>query len=362
MQQFAALVRLCEQSLHVQASQREELSTNNSALEQMQAGLDEMTRALDEEQETRQRLAGLSTKQSKELSQLQQRCLKLEKQVTLMSDSLAAAQNTADDMTKREAKALSAEGACRKDLHMLDDKLVQLTVKVSKSEIALQVTTKERNQLQASLKSETTEFQRRYMELEKTADSRARGWDTCRENLERGKAKLLQLESENTRLKRELQRKRETIESQIEESHSLRLHPVGIGIYLADKTLEIKQLVKSAAAHASGKIRVGDFIMAIDGEEAGSKNIKIVREMLLGPPGSWVSLKLKRWVLEGKNVDWAHASSNSQDVCKCQNEIIQNRMDPERLIVTGTHLILCSCLEVRGKGGTRTCELHVLLM
>ena len=72
MQQFAAVVRLCEQSLHVQASQREELSTNTLALEQMQARLDAMTRALDEEQETRHRLAGLSTKQSKELSQLQQ--------------------------------------------------------------------------------------------------------------------------------------------------------------------------------------------------------------------------------------------------------------------------------------------------
>ena len=336
MQQFAAVVRLCEQSLHVQASQREELSTNTLALEQMQARLDAMTRALDEEQETRHRLAGLSTKQSKELSQLQQRCLTLEKQVVLLSENLAAAQGTADEMTKREANAVSAEGACRKDLHILNDKLVQLTVKASKSEIALQVTTKERNQLHASLKSETTELQRRYKELEKTADSRARGWDTCRENLERGKAKLVQLESENTRLKRELQRKRETIESQIEEIHTLRLHPVGIGIYLADKTLEIKQLVECAAAHASGQIRVGDFIVAIDGEEVGSKNIKIVREMLLGPPGSWVSLELKRCILEGENVDCAHVSRNSQDVRKSKKEIIQSRMDSERLIVTGT--------------------------
>jgi C-terminal processing protease CtpA/Prc len=335
MQQFAAVVRLCEQSLHLQASQREELSTNTLALEQMQARLDAMTRELDEEQEARQRLAGLSTKQSKELSQLQQRCITLEKQVALLSDNLAAAQDTADEMAKREANAVSAEGACRKNLHMLNDKLMQLTVKASKSEIALQVTTKERNQLQASLKSGTVELQRRYKELEKTADSRARGWDACRENLERGKAKLVRLESENTRLNRELQRKRETIESQIEEIHTLRLHPVGIGIYLADKTLEIKQLVESAAAYASGQIRVGDFIVAIDGVEVGSKNIKIVREMLLGSPGSWVSLELKRWV-EGEKVDCAYASSNRQDVRKSKKEIIQNSMDSERLIVTGS--------------------------
>ena len=39
----------------------------------------------------------------------------------------------------------------------------------------------------------------------------------------------------------------------------------------------------------------GDFLKAIDGQDIESENIKTVREMLLGPPGSWVSLELCRY-------------------------------------------------------------------
>ena len=44
---------------------------------------------------------------------------------------------------------------------------------------------------------------------------------------------------------------------QVQEIHTLRLHPVGVGIYIADKTLEIKQIVENGSAAASGQIRAG---------------------------------------------------------------------------------------------------------
>jgi len=338
VQDFDNVARMCEQSLHLQASQREKASADAHALEHMQTRLDTLTRDLEEEQKIRQHLAALSKTQSKELSQLQHRCISLEKQVALLSSDLAAASATAEQMTKREAIAKSSEGACRKDLHMLNDKLSQLTGKVVKSESALLAITKERDSLQASLKSETADLQRRYKELGKTADSRARGWSTCKENLERAKSKQVQLESENMRLKRELQRQKETIENQIEEIHTLRLHPVGIGIYIADKTFEIRQLVESAAAHASGQIHVGDFLVAIDGQDIESQSIKIVREMLLGPPGSWVSLELKRWVVPADNND----NIDEGRPRKGKNEIIKKSVNSDPLIVTGT--VSFSCL------------------
>ena len=69
---------------------------------------------------------------------------------------------------------------------------------------------------------------------------------------------------------------------------------VGVGIHLAEKTWEIKRLVEGGSADLSEQIFAGDFLKSIDGKDIELESMKTVRDMLLGPPGSWVSLEVKR--------------------------------------------------------------------
>ncbi|EKX38951.1 hypothetical protein GUITHDRAFT_143937, partial [Guillardia theta CCMP2712] len=56
----------------------------------------------------------------------------------------------------------------------------------------------------------------------------------------------------------------------------------------------IKGCVKGGAADRDGRIEASDVIVAVDGVEARDKSIEQVREMIIGPQGSSVTLKLKK--------------------------------------------------------------------
>mmetsp|Transcript_15598 Transcript_15598/g.24255 ORF Transcript_15598/g.24255 Transcript_15598/m.24255 type:complete len:150 (+) Transcript_15598:153-602(+) len=73
---------------------------------------------------------------------------------------------------------------------------------------------------------------------------------------------------------------------------------VGIGAYFQkSKTdpsgLSVKSLLSGSPAQTCNRIKVGDIIMSVDGMEVYGKKLAELAEVLLGPPGSPVTLKFK---------------------------------------------------------------------
>ena len=73
----------------------------------------------------------------------------------------------------------------------------------------------------------------------------------------------------------------------------------------------------------------GDFLKAIDGVDVEQESIKSVREMLLGPPGSWVSLELIRYTAQPRR------ERKKQEIVVKDSVDTSRANAEERTIVTG---------------------------
>mmetsp|Transcript_56216 Transcript_56216/g.114963 ORF Transcript_56216/g.114963 Transcript_56216/m.114963 type:complete len:149 (-) Transcript_56216:326-772(-) len=74
---------------------------------------------------------------------------------------------------------------------------------------------------------------------------------------------------------------------------------VGIGAYFQKSQadpggLAVKSLLANSPAQQCGKITVGDIILSVNGENVYGKKLAELAEVLLGPPGSEVTLVFKR--------------------------------------------------------------------
>eukprot|EP00961_Rhodomonas_salina_P075802 1017174-Rhodomonas_salina.4 len=72
----------------------------------------------------------------------------------------------------------------------------------------------------------------------------------------------------------------------------------GIGAYFQKSNadpqgLAVKSLLANSPAQNSGKIKVGDIILSVDGQNVYGKKLAELAEVLLGPPGSEVTLEFK---------------------------------------------------------------------
>ena len=66
----------------------------------------------------------------------------------------------------------------------------------------------------------------------------------------------------------------------------------GVGLYLENNTFRIRQMLAGGPAEQSRKIRLGDRLVAVEGKQISRLSIDAVRDMLVGPEGSTVTLLL----------------------------------------------------------------------
>jgi len=82
---------------------------------------------------------------------------------------------------------------------------------------------------------------------------------------------------------------------QLAEEAMRRAKLVGIGMRITeDAPHRVTELVPGGAAFRSGSIAVGDHILEVAGEDTTHHPISEIRNFILGPPGSYLQLKLDR--------------------------------------------------------------------
>ena len=146
----------------------------------------------------------------------------LEQTAALLVKAEAASNKMSCDLKKQEAELEQAK--C--EVHELRGKMLSMNKLFTKTQHDLGVVSNEKQTVQRNMETTAGELKKRLKELEKIADSRIKGWNTCRESLDQCKAKQVVAETENAKLKREVQRQREALEAQLQEIHTLRLRPV----------------------------------------------------------------------------------------------------------------------------------------
>jgi hypothetical protein len=88
---------------------------------------------------------------------------------------------------------------------------------------------------------------------------------------------------------------------------------VGVGMGLkcrADGSLEITEIVPNGPVHKSNRIRLGDILRRVNGKEVG-RTVSSARDLLMGPPGTAVSLSITR-----------HESFFGIDAMKVENSFV----------------------------------------
>jgi len=73
---------------------------------------------------------------------------------------------------------------------------------------------------------------------------------------------------------------------------------VGIGAYFQraatdSEGLSVKSLLPGSPAQKCGKIKVGDIVLKVDGDNVYGKKLAELAEVLLGPTGSKVTLEFR---------------------------------------------------------------------
>uniref|UniRef100_A0A7S0YZ26 PDZ domain-containing protein n=1 Tax=Hemiselmis tepida TaxID=464990 RepID=A0A7S0YZ26_9CRYP len=99
---------------------------------------------------------------------------------------------------------------------------------------------------------------------------------------------------------------RNTRPGALDDAHSAATTPpngsspekVGIGAYFQRSTsdangLAVKSLLKGSPAQRSGRIAVGDVVLAVNGDRVYGKKLADLAGVLLGPSGSKVSMTFK---------------------------------------------------------------------
>mmetsp|Transcript_677 Transcript_677/g.1575 ORF Transcript_677/g.1575 Transcript_677/m.1575 type:complete len:427 (+) Transcript_677:120-1400(+) len=121
---------------------------------------------------------------------------------------------------------------------------------------------------------------------------------------------------------------------------------VGVGlIFRSDATgaLFVRQLQEGEPAERSGQIRVGDCIVEVDGVDVYRKPISFFTNLMLGPPGSVVTLGFKRAgatqverVMLRRSVPEQPVAATGEEAVSASNmqlanEVAKERVEQERL-------------------------------
>ena len=70
---------------------------------------------------------------------------------------------------------------------------------------------------------------------------------------------------------------------------------VGIGMRITDEPPHrVTEIIAGGAAHQSGEIAVGDYILEVGHMDVSHHPIELIRKNILGPAGSYLDLKLDR--------------------------------------------------------------------
>ena len=146
----------------------------------------------------------------------------LEQTAALLIKAEAESNKMSCNLKKQEAEL----GRAKCEVHELREKMLSMNKLLTKTQHDLKVVSNEKQTVQRNLETAAGELKRRLKELERLADSRIKGWNTCRESLDQCKATKVVAETENAKLKREVQRQREALEAHLQEIHILRLRPV----------------------------------------------------------------------------------------------------------------------------------------
>merc|ERR1712216_938101 len=97
---------------------------------------------------------------------------------------------------------------------------------------------------------------------------------------------------------------RDQLQAELDRYYKLP-NPVGVGMALEETTskldtgrthrmIRVTDLVPAMAAALSGAVRVGDVLVAIDGQGTDTMDLEGVRERVVGPRGSCVVFKFVR--------------------------------------------------------------------
>jgi len=74
--------------------------------------------------------------------------------------------------------------------------------------------------------------------------------------------------------------------------------PAGLGLYVKETSRNdgfvIESIHAGGSAHRHGSLHVGDLVMAIDGRPTSTMTIETVRAQIVGDPGSYVTLDVRR--------------------------------------------------------------------
>ena len=168
--------------------------------------------------------------------------------------------------------------------------------------------------LMAQLKSKDSEK----AELEVTQDKAIRDLQSTvkalEERLEKkeqdSSAQIALLRAEIERLKAELdqeQVKRRDLETKLRlaEEAMRRAKLVGIGMRITETAPHrITEIVEGSAAHLSGSIEVGDYLLEVAQMSCNDYPIAEIRNFILGPVGSYLELKLDRRLQDNESTNY----------------------------------------------------------
>jgi hypothetical protein len=91
--------------------------------------------------------------------------------------------------------------------------------------------------------------------------------------------------------------------------NSIPINPVGgVGLLLeqqqdgTDSRIVVKNLIKDGAAEHDGRVRPGDFLVAVDGRDIRNSKVESVLKLISGMEGSDVELTLERKGVEGPQI------------------------------------------------------------
>ena len=284
-------------------------------------------------------------------SQLNQREEMLRELQRNLEDSRGEIDRMKVEIQKEKEHHKTAEGDVMAKLRATETERDELQRKLSLESTELSIKEQRLQELTSSLKDAKTQIERLKAELSEEVESRQKAennGDTLSRalkdkisDLERrleiserdSSAEIARLQAEIERLKALLKQAHE-MKSELEEKLRLaeeamkRAKLVGIGMRITDEAPHrVTEIVEGSAAHLSGAIQVGDYILEVATMDASKHSIADIRNFILGPAGSYLDLKLDRrgednepnvFTVKIKRAEMPTGSSFYHVPCACQ--------------------------------------------
>jgi hypothetical protein len=122
--------------------------------------------------------------------------------------------------------------------------------------------------------------------------------------------------------------------------------PVGVGFAITrTPPFRVTDLVAGGAAARSGSIRVGDYILSVQGVDVTNKPFEEVKKLVLGPAGSDLTLKIDRRTEEGKHNIFSTTITRSAPASQDPEAHSRNRLSSVASLAPGTSLVNVNVVE-----------------